>query len=109
MLAEGKLLWVPPLLWSMHGHAQQQRGWWQGNPPGHRDVIQSTSGELWLHGGHQMNTDFLLKLICKARIAPFPTYTSPFSSWPLSVSSLCWSCLFCIALLITVTNEPEPP
>lgn len=56
-----------------------------------------------------MNTDFLLKLICKAGIAPSPGYTSPFSSWPLSVSSLCSSCSFCIASLITVTNEPDPP
>lgn len=56
-----------------------------------------------------MNTDFLLKLICKARIAPSPGYTPPFSSCPLSISCLCSFCSFCIASLITVTNKLGPP
>lgn len=56
-----------------------------------------------------MNTDFLLELICKARIAPAPGYTSPFSSGPLSLSSRCSSRTLCITLLILVTNKPVPP
>ena len=94
----------------VHGVATWQRhGWWQGNPPGHRDVTQSTSDEFWLCGGEQMNTDVLLKLIYKARIAPSPGHTSPLSSWPLSISSLCSSRSFCIASLIRLTNVPRSP